>query len=347
MRRFNSRDLTTPREPLLVSVVARTTLAVSYTPELIETLDAMAALRRESTQSPLYEQISRGTSANRGGSAFSSKVAREDSFNKGRLRRFSRTAVPPPPSLSVANRSSSSPKRVAVGSVLSGSRVLSGSSVLSGSGSARSVEGGAAEANAPKREKGHKELLNLAIRYEGQDFHEPVSGDLASLSATDFLNDQDKLVRLLRERLAIEKRVASRMQGRAEKRRPVQVFVRSTTSVYRRLFELPPSHQARLSSSPLPPCTTAPPPCTPMLPTAHPTAARCTAASQWLVLVVFAQILIVRLEARLCSPAHPPLLPVAHPPRRAAAHSPDYTRPAGHSERRPCSLQPSAPPPCS
>ena len=60
---------------------------------------------------------------------------------------------------------------------------------------------------------------------DGELIEQPISGDLQSLSASQFAQQQESLLRLMRERLDLERRELASLQRRAERQRPIAIFM--------------------------------------------------------------------------------------------------------------------------
>ena len=78
---------------------------------------------------------------------------------------------------------------------------------------------------------GLKELLSVAVCFKGEVVEQHISGDMQQISASQFLRDASggggggSLLRLLRERLAMEKRGVQKLEQRASRQKKPVTFL--------------------------------------------------------------------------------------------------------------------------
>ena len=84
---------------------------------------------------------------------------------------------------------------------------------------------------------GLKELLSVAVCFKGEVVEQHISGDMQQISASQFLRDASgggsgggSLLRLLRERLAMEKRGVQKLEQRASRQKKPVTFLVSESS---------------------------------------------------------------------------------------------------------------------
>ena len=84
---------------------------------------------------------------------------------------------------------------------------------------------------------------------DGELIEQPIAGDLQQLNASQFVQQQEQLLRLMRERLESERREVSRLKRRAERSRPIAIFVGARavrSSLWQRLRQQPVKEQLLL-----------------------------------------------------------------------------------------------------
>ena len=99
---------------------------------------------------------------------------------------------------------------------------------------------------------GLKELLSVAVCFKGEVVEQHISGDMQQISASQFLRDASgggsgggSLLRLLRERLAMEKRGVQKLEQRASRqKKPVTFLVSESSNWWRQLRQLPLKEQS-------------------------------------------------------------------------------------------------------
>jgi hypothetical protein len=219
-----------PQSSLVVSVIARTTRAVPSSHAIAATLREMRDVVAEvaplggsygADRSALALSKTNSTVTGRRDSLMPAAYARRDSLaHSSPLRHMGRGFS------TLANWHSGrlSPLvgalRRATSRGTDGASLSGGDSLGVGSASRsdlRRRDGAAAAATGA----GQKQLLAVAVEWEGQRFEQLVSGELRELSATQFLQEPAQLLRLLREKLAADRAAARLLHQRAERHRPV------------------------------------------------------------------------------------------------------------------------------
>ena len=95
----------------------------------------------------------------------------------------------------------------------------------------------------------NKQLLMVSVLINGEVVEHPIAGDVQKLHATQFLQQREQLLRLMRERLARERTNLRRLQRRADRKRPAAIFVNARaggSSLWQRLRQQPAKEQVLL-----------------------------------------------------------------------------------------------------